>query len=124
LRPLFQVPPIPWYLYVQGSVLTGWSVLFVVQATLISRRRTELHHRLGVFGPLLAVTLPGLVELPFNLVFVLGLPLSLVVNDLWTTRRLRAATAWGTAAYVLITVFAGHAMAPTPVGRALRGMLE
>ncbi len=57
LRPLFQVPAIPWYVYLHGSVMTAWIVLFVVQTSLIAARRTDLHRRLGVCGAVLAVAM-------------------------------------------------------------------
>jgi hypothetical protein len=66
----------------------------------------------------------GLPEIPFNLVVLLALPLSLVVHDLRTARRLHPATAWGTAAYVVINVFGGHVFAATELGRALFRALE
>jgi hypothetical protein len=208
MRPLFQVPPIPWYLYVHGGVLTCWFVFFVVQTNLVASRRIDLHRRLGVAGAILAVAvvgislfavldqphrfgtghLPapylvvldalwagiallvffpiavtaalllrarpethrrlmllasiamigpavgrlgpfvhswtGLAEIPFNLLFLLGLPLTLVVHDLRAKRRLHSATVWGVTAYLLVAVFAGHAIAPTELGRAVFSALE
>jgi hypothetical protein len=48
LRSLFDVPPIPGYLYVHGAVLTAWFVLVFVQTSLVAGGRTDLHRRLGV----------------------------------------------------------------------------
>jgi hypothetical protein len=60
LRPLFQVPAIPWYVYVHGSVMTAWIVLLVIQTSLIARHRADLHRRLGTVGVVLAVAVTGL----------------------------------------------------------------
>ena len=57
LRPLFQVPAIPWYVYVHGSVMSAWIVLFVVQTSLVAAHRTDLHRRLGVLAAVLAVSM-------------------------------------------------------------------
>jgi hypothetical protein len=54
-RPLFDVPAIPWYLYVHGLLMTAWYTLLVVQTSLVAARRTDLHRRLGVAGAVLAV---------------------------------------------------------------------
>jgi len=63
LRPLFQVPALPWYVYVHGSVMTLWFVLLVTQTSLIAAHRTALHRRLGVFGAgvAVAVALLGII---------------------------------------------------------------
>jgi hypothetical protein len=55
LRSLFDVPPIPIYLYVHGVVLTAWFVLVFVQTGLVAAHRTDLHRRLGVAGAVIAV---------------------------------------------------------------------
>lgn len=39
---------------VHGIVFSCWLVLFVVQTTLVSAKRTDVHRRLGVFGAVLA----------------------------------------------------------------------
>jgi hypothetical protein len=69
LRSLFQVPPIQWYVYVHALMQTAWFGLLVLQTTLVSANRTDVHRRFGVFGALLAVAVAGL-----SLVTVLGLP--------------------------------------------------
>ncbi|HEY6455029.1 MAG TPA: hypothetical protein VIY90_07045 [Steroidobacteraceae bacterium] len=71
LRPLFKVPAIPWYVYVHGSVMTAWIVLFVIQTSLIAAHRSDVHRRLGAFGALLALAVTGLgifltVKIPAN----------------------------------------------------------
>jgi hypothetical protein len=54
LRSLFQVSPIPWYVYLHGSVMAVWFVLLVVQTSLVARHRTDLHRRFGILGAVLA----------------------------------------------------------------------
>jgi hypothetical protein len=68
-RALFDVPPIPWYLYLHASLLTSWFVLLVAQTTLIAAHRTGLHQRLGIVGAFVAA---GVVVT--SLITVLGLP--------------------------------------------------
>lgn len=48
LRALFDVPEIPFYLFVHGGVSTAWFALLVAQATLVARGRTRLHRQLGI----------------------------------------------------------------------------
>ena len=55
LRSLFDVPPIPVYLYVHGFVLTTWFVLVFAQTCLVAAHRTDLHRRLGVAAAIVAV---------------------------------------------------------------------
>jgi hypothetical protein len=50
LKLIFDTPPLPLLLHVHAVVMTGWPVLLVVQAGLISARRVQWHRRLGVFG--------------------------------------------------------------------------
>jgi hypothetical protein len=47
LRAFFDVRPIPIYLYVHGAVLTGWFIWLLVQTSLVSARRVDLHRRLA-----------------------------------------------------------------------------
>jgi hypothetical protein len=54
LRPLFDVPPIPFYLYLHGAAGTAWFALLVVQTQLIAQRRGDIHRRLGWAGVALA----------------------------------------------------------------------
>jgi hypothetical protein len=60
LRPAFNPPPIPWYLFLHGAALTSWFVWLFVQTLLIQSRRTALHRRLGVAGAVLAAAIPFL----------------------------------------------------------------
>lgn len=55
LRPFFDVPPIPGYLYAHGFAGTAWFVLLVVQTMLIAQRRVSIHRQLGWLGAALAV---------------------------------------------------------------------
>jgi hypothetical protein len=63
LRPLFDVPPIPGYLYLHGAAGTAWFVLLVVQTMLIAQHRADLHRRLGWAGVAVAavVLVSGIV---------------------------------------------------------------
>ena len=60
LRPFFDVPPIPVYLYAHGIVGSAWFALVVTQALLIANRRFTRHRQLGWFGVGLAVVVIGL----------------------------------------------------------------
>jgi hypothetical protein len=60
LRPFFDVPQIPFYLYLHGVVGTAWFALVVVQAVLIANRQFTQHRRLGWFGVGLVVVMLGL----------------------------------------------------------------
>lgn len=50
LRLFFDVPPIPAYLHVHGTILTAWFVWLLVQTSLVRSGRTATHRRLGVVG--------------------------------------------------------------------------
>jgi hypothetical protein len=50
LRPFIHTRDIAWITHVHAIVYLGWIALFVVQATLVARDRTDLHRRLGVLG--------------------------------------------------------------------------
>ena len=76
LKGFFATPPLPSFIVqVHGIVMTAWVVLFIVQVTLVARRRTKLHQQLGILGAGLAV-----------LVFIVGILTALfaaarVLND-------------------------------------------
>ena len=56
LKGLFETPALPSLLvHLHGIVMTSWVVLFVVQVSLVAKRRVRVHQRLGVFGAVLAV---------------------------------------------------------------------
>jgi hypothetical protein len=50
LRVLFDVPPIPIYLYVHGALLFAWFILVVAQAALIRSGSVATHRRMGAVG--------------------------------------------------------------------------
>jgi hypothetical protein len=60
LRPLFDVPQIPLYLYLHGVVGTAWFALVVIQAVLIANRQFTRHRQLGWFGVGLGALIIGL----------------------------------------------------------------
>jgi hypothetical protein len=60
LRPFFDVPQIPLYLYLHGVVGTAWFALIVVQAALIANRHFTRHRQIGWFGVALGVVIIGL----------------------------------------------------------------
>jgi hypothetical protein len=56
LKGFFNTPAIPSLLvHLHGIVMTSWVVLFVVQVSLVAKRRVRVHQRLGVLGAMLAV---------------------------------------------------------------------
>jgi len=55
LKGFFATPQLPSALvHLHGIVMTAWVVLFIVQVTLVARRRTRTHQRLGILGAGLA----------------------------------------------------------------------
>jgi uncharacterized membrane protein YozB (DUF420 family) len=54
-RPLFDVPPIPLYLYIHGVLGTAWFALLLTQAFLIRKRNFAQHRQLGWLTIALAV---------------------------------------------------------------------
>jgi hypothetical protein len=55
LKGFFGNPPLPGLLvHIHGLVMTSWVVLFIAQVSLVARRRTRTHMRLGVLGAILA----------------------------------------------------------------------
>ncbi|MEO8466056.1 MAG: hypothetical protein ABI640_12000 [Gammaproteobacteria bacterium] len=60
LRPFFDVPQIPLYLYLHGVAGTAWFVLVVVQAVLIANGNFARHRQLGWFGLGLGVAIIAL----------------------------------------------------------------
>lgn len=55
-RGAFGAPPV---VYAHGALLFAWLVLYVVQVTLVRRRRTHAHRRLGVAALALAPAIVG-----------------------------------------------------------------
>jgi len=57
LRAFFSARHLTPLAHVHGVLMTGWIVLFAIQAALISKGRIARHRRLGVFGAALASAL-------------------------------------------------------------------
>jgi hypothetical protein len=57
LRAWFETPPLSALRYVHGALMTLWYSLFLVQVTLVSRRRIDLHRRIGVLASVIALAL-------------------------------------------------------------------
>lgn len=59
LRGYFHADSLPTVFAVHGAVFSAWVILFVVQAGLVSARRTDIHRKLGlvaaVLGPVMVV---------------------------------------------------------------------
>lgn len=55
LRPIFHPQPLMPLLHVHGFIFTLWIALFLTQTTLVARKRTRTHMRLGIAGGVLAV---------------------------------------------------------------------
>ncbi len=55
LKPFFNTPDIPGRIvHLHGIVMTAWVMLFVAQVSLVARRRTKMHQRLGILGGVIA----------------------------------------------------------------------
>jgi len=55
LKPFFNTPDIPGRIvHLHGIVMTAWVLLFVAQVSLVARRRTKMHQRLGILGGVIA----------------------------------------------------------------------
>jgi hypothetical protein len=54
LRGYYHGDPLPSVFAIHGAVFSAWVVLFVVQAALVSARRTDIHRKLGVLAAVLA----------------------------------------------------------------------
>lgn len=56
LAGIFHARPLPSVIvHIHGAVATCWIVLLVVQTSLVSRHRQDLHRKLGIFGFFVAV---------------------------------------------------------------------
>jgi hypothetical protein len=55
LRPIFDVPPIPAYLYLHGLIMTIWFVWFVGQSFLVSAGLVTRHRQFGRLGAIFGV---------------------------------------------------------------------
>lgn len=54
LKGYFHPAPLPALGHVHGLILSGWIVLFLVQAVLVALRRIDLHRQVGLRGAVLA----------------------------------------------------------------------
>jgi hypothetical protein len=98
------------------------------------RRRSDVHKRLmliasmAILGPAVAriVTLlapPQALGIAIQTLLLVGLPLTVVLHDLWATRRVHPATIGGVTAN-LVATFGAFAIAGSDVGAALIAALE
>jgi hypothetical protein len=55
LKFIFGAPALPTRLHIHGAVMSSWLMLYLVQAILVSARRTEWHRRLGIIGVFVAL---------------------------------------------------------------------
>lgn len=53
-KSLLGSPPLPVLLHVHGVIMSGWCLLFFVQAYLVATHRFRVHRRLGILGAVLA----------------------------------------------------------------------
>ena len=55
LKGFFAAPPLPSFIvHLHGVVMTAWVVLFIVQITLVAKRRTKVHQQLGLLGSIIS----------------------------------------------------------------------
>jgi hypothetical protein len=55
LKGFFNTPALPSFIvHLHGIIMTAWVMLFIVQVTLVARRQTKIHQRLGILGAGLA----------------------------------------------------------------------
>ena len=106
-----------------------------VASALYWRRRSDVHKRLmllasiAIVGPAVARILPlltagpGPLSIAFQSSIFIGLPLTLVLHDLFATRRVHRATIVAVTAN-FIAAFGAFAIANTDVGAALIAALE
>jgi uncharacterized membrane protein YozB (DUF420 family) len=57
LKPFLGSPPLRLLVIVHGFVFTAWIAVFVAQATLVAKGRTDLHRRVGIAGAVIAAAL-------------------------------------------------------------------
>lgn len=57
LKEFFDTPPLPLIFHVHAAVFTAWLVLLIVQTSLVSSHRTDLHKKLGWLGLVLAAAM-------------------------------------------------------------------
>ena len=83
-KAFFRTPDLPLRTHVHGIIFTSWFVLFLIQTTLVARRRVSLHRRLGTLAGLLlpAMVVSGLVIVYFRALEYDGTRDSLVTTTL------------------------------------------
>ena len=55
LKGFFATPALPSFIvHLHGIIMTAWVVLFIVQVTLVAKRRTKTHQQLGILGAIIA----------------------------------------------------------------------
>lgn len=55
LKPFFNTPDLPGRIvHLHGIVMTAWVLLFITQVSLVAKRKTRVHQRLGIAGGVLA----------------------------------------------------------------------
>jgi len=55
LKPFFNTPDLPGRIvHLHGIVMSAWVLLFITQVSLVAKRRTRVHQRLGYLGGVLA----------------------------------------------------------------------
>jgi hypothetical protein len=122
-----------------GAALAALAIFaFYVAIGLYLRRRTDVHKRLlllasiAILGPAVSrvgllltqhVGLPASAQTLTQILFVFGLPLTLVLYDLHAARRVHPATIAGVA-ILLGSTLAAVAIALSPAGAALLSALE
>jgi uncharacterized membrane protein YozB (DUF420 family) len=69
-RKQFNSPELPLVTQVHGAIFSAWFVLFIIQASLIRKRRIRLHKRFGIMGVVLAIfmIITGLIVLYFRVI--------------------------------------------------------
>jgi hypothetical protein len=60
LAGIFRAPLPSWVIHVHGAAFTSWVLLLIVQTSLVSTGRTDIHRRLGMFAFGLACVMVGL----------------------------------------------------------------
>jgi hypothetical protein len=60
LASYFHAPAIPLTIRIHGIAFTTWVLLLLVQSTLVSAHRTDIHRKLGWFGAALALFMAGI----------------------------------------------------------------
>jgi len=57
LKPFFSASPLSLLVTVHGVIFTTWMAVFITQATLVAKGRTDLHRRLGIAAAVIAAAM-------------------------------------------------------------------